>query len=509
MQLKKMPLTVNGKIDKKRLPDIEMTSEEREYVAPSTELEKEFCDKFAEILNLEKVSAMDNFFEVGGTSLSATKVVMYAMTKGYPIVYKDVFANPTPAKLAGFISENSEESEDAYHIQDYNYSAVNALLEKNSADRMDKIQKGEPGNVLLTGATGFLGIHVLRELLKSGAGKIYCVVRKGKYASSEKRLMNMLMYYFDDTFTEEFEKRILCIDGDITDKELIMSLKDHDFTTVINCAACVKHFVSDDTLDRINVEGVKNIVAMCSRSGKRLVQISTTSVAGEGNALTVPFSKQMHENELYFGQIIENDYIRTKFLAERAVLEACAEEKLDAKIIRVGNLMSRKSDGGFQINFVTNGFMRALNAYRVLGQFPMGAMHEPAEFSPIDSTAEAIITLAFSQNDFTVFHAYNNHRIFMSDVIYAMNAYGFDVRIVPDVTFEQTLQEAAAQENKSDAVLGLIAYASDDENQRYELMADNRFTVECLYRLGYKWPITDDQYLENAMRALDTLGFFD
>ena len=97
----------------------------------------------------------------------------------------------------------------------------------------------------------------------------------------------------------------------------------------------------------------------------------------------------------------------------------------------------------------------------------------------------------------------------MSDVIYAMNAYGFDVRIVPDVTFEQTLQEAAAQENKSDAVLGLIAYASDDENQRYELMADNRFTVECLYRLGYKWPITDDQYLENAMRALDTLGFFD
>lgn len=509
MQLKKMPLTVNGKIDKKRLPDIEMTSEEREYVAPSTELEKEFCDKFAEILNLEKVSAMDNFFEVGGTSLSATKVVMYAMTKGYPIVYKDVFANPTPAKLAGFISENSEESEDAYHIQDYNYSAVNALLEKNSADRMDKIQKGEPGNVLLTGATGFLGIHVLRELLKSGAGKIYCVVRKGKYASSEKRLMNMLMYYFDDTFTEEFEKRILCIDGDITDKELIMSLKDHDFTTVINCAACVKHFVSDDTLDRINVEGVKNIVAMCSRSGKRLVQISTTSVAGEGNALTVPFSKQMHENELYFGQIIENDYIRTKFLAERAVLEACAEEKLDAKIIRVGNLMSRKSDGEFQINFVTNGFMRALNAYRVLGQFPMGAMHEPAEFSPIDSTAEAIITLAFSQNDFTVFHAYNSHRIFMSDVIYAMNAYGFDVRIVPDVTFEQTLQEAAAQENKSDAVLGLIAYASDDENQRYELMADNRFTVECLYRLGYKWPITDDQYLENAMRALDTLGFFD
>lgn len=319
----------------------------------------------------------------------------------------------------------------------------------------------------------------------------------------------MLMYYFDHPFTEEFAERIACIDGDITNQELMMSLGGYDFTTVINCAACVKHFVNDDTLDRINVEGVKNIIAMCSRSGKRLVQISTTSVAGEGNALTVPFTKRMQENELYFGQIIENDYIRTKFLAERAVLEACAKGKLDAKIIRVGNLMSRKSDGEFQINFVTNGFMRTLNAYRILGEFPMGAMHAPAEFSPIDSTAEAIVRLAFSQSDFTVFHAYNSHRIFMSDVIYAMNAYGFEVRIVSDEVFEQTLKSAAAQENKSDAVLGLIAYASDDENQRYELMADNRFTVEGLYRLGYKWPITDDTYLENAMRALDTLGFFD
>ena len=39
-------------------------------------------------------------------------------------------------------------------------------------------------------------------------------------------------------------------------------------------------------------------------------------------------------------------------------------------------------------------------------------------------------------------------------------------------------------------------------------MSENQFTAEALYRLGYKWPITDDAYLENAIKALDTLEFF-
>lgn len=509
MQLDEMPLTVNGKIDKKQLPVIQGEVIERNYIAPSTELEKEFCDQFAEILKLEKVGVTDNFFEIGGTSLSATRIAMYAMTKGYAIVYKDIFANPTPAKLAAFITQNSQVVADSSHIQDYDYTAIEKLLAKNSLSQIHMIKKSRLGNILLTGATGFLGIHILHEFLTSFTGKVYCMVRKGSYQSCEKRLMHMLMYYFGRTFEEEFKERIECIDEDITNLDKLMKLGHYDFTTIINCAACVKHFVHDDILDKVNVEGVRNIIALCQKSGKRLIHISTTSVAGEGNELTVPITKQMHENELYFGQIIENDYIRTKFLAERFILEECARGRLDAKIIRVGNLMSRKSDGEFQINFITNGFMRTLNAYRMLGQFPIGSMHAPAEFSPIDSTAAAIITLAASENEFTIFHAYNSHKIYMSDVIYAMNQYGFKIEVVPDETFEETLRIAAGQEHKSDAVLGLIAYASDDENKRYEIKAENRFTVEVLYRLGYKWPITDDRYLKHTIRALDTLGFFE
>ena len=95
---------------------------------------------------------------------------------------------------------------------------------------------------MITGATGFLGIHVLKAYLDNYDGKAYCLVRKGAYESSEKRMMNMLMYYFDNPYREMFKERIVCVDGDITSKEEVNGFSAYKFNTIINCAACVKHF---------------------------------------------------------------------------------------------------------------------------------------------------------------------------------------------------------------------------------------------------------------------------
>lgn len=71
------------------------------------------------------------------------------------------------------------------------------------------------------------------------------------------------------------------------------------------------------------------------------------------------------------------------------------------------------------------------------------------------------------------------------------------------------MKEYAAAHEDSDAVSGLIAYASREEEQIYTIGYTNQFTTEVLYRMGYKWPITDDRYLENAIDVLDKLGFFE
>ena len=510
VHIDEMPVTPGGKIDKKALPVPEVAVNNTSYVEPVTMVQKTLCEIFEKALGTEKVGIEDNFFDLGGSSLTASKVAVMCLSRNISIVYADVFKHPTVRELAEIVDDqaSAESPQSNNEFSDYNYNRIQSVISGNVEENADWITKEELGDIMITGATGFLGIHILKAYLDNYDGKVYCLVRKGSYESMEKRMMHMLMYYFDNPCEELFKDRIVCVDGDITSKEQVESFGAYKFRTLINCAACVKHFAAGDVLQKINVHGVENLIEFCKNNGRRLIQISTVSVAGEGSNGVPPMDRVFGENDLYIGQSITNEYIRTKFLAERAVLEAVSGG-LDAKIIRVGNLMSRNSDGEFQINFITNGFLRSLRGYEAIGKFPMGGMHEVAELSPIDSTALAVLKLVQTDRRFTVFHACNSHHIYMADLIYAMRNYGFKLDIVKDEEFEEAVKEFAKNGNDSDAVSGLIAYTSHNENEIYTMEYSNRFTAQVLYRLDYKWPVTDDRYLESAIEALDRLAFFD
>ena len=362
------------------------------------------------------------------------------------------------------------------------------------------------GKVTVLGATGFLGAHVFKALLDRGAETIaFC--RSGEL-DPDTRLRAMTAYYFDSPLDDEIGKLVRVYDADITSEGLEKLLENESFDTIINCAACVKHFAKDDIIERINVGGVKNLIALAKAKNARLIQISTLSVAGEDVDNTFDPSVKLHENALDFGQDISNKYVNSKFMAESAVLEAI-DSGLDAKIIRVGNLMGRQSDGEFQINSVTNSFIRSLKAYRVLGCFPVSSCDQTVDFSPIDEVAEAILRLACTGRDFTLFHCANAHEVQMGDVIEAMNRYGFPVKIVSDAEFKAKLGEAIADESRSMLVSGLLTYSSSDSRLRRYIKTDNTFSIKALYRLGYKWPITDEAYLMRVIESLDSLGFFD
>ncbi|RAP46087.1 MAG: hypothetical protein BZ135_04315, partial [Methanosphaera sp. rholeuAM6] len=144
---------------------------ELNYVAPETKLEQEICAIFSSILNIESVGTEDDFFEIGGTSLVASKLIIELLKQGYSLRYDDIFKNKTPKALAKLLSGESNPEEELNVeddvIKNYRYDEINKLLEENTLENFLDGEKSELGNVLLTGATGFLGIHILYEFIKN------------------------------------------------------------------------------------------------------------------------------------------------------------------------------------------------------------------------------------------------------------------------------------------------------------------------------------------------------
>jgi non-ribosomal peptide synthase protein (TIGR01720 family) len=100
--LDKVPLTSNGKVDRKSLPapDLSLRSIGDEYVAPQTSLEKDLSSIWSEVLKVEHISIHDNFFRIGGDSIISIQLVAKARQRGIYFNVKDVFNYLTIADLA-------------------------------------------------------------------------------------------------------------------------------------------------------------------------------------------------------------------------------------------------------------------------------------------------------------------------------------------------------------------------------------------------------------------------
>ncbi len=108
VKLERMPLTSNGKIDRRALPDADLSrhDEQQSYIAPRTPLEEEVAAAWQEVLGTERTGINDNFFEIGGHSLLATRVIMLLRSKlGLNLSLRMLFENPTVAGMAAALMQ--------------------------------------------------------------------------------------------------------------------------------------------------------------------------------------------------------------------------------------------------------------------------------------------------------------------------------------------------------------------------------------------------------------------
>ncbi|MEO6228747.1 MAG: amino acid adenylation domain-containing protein, partial [Ferruginibacter sp.] len=111
MELESLPLTANGKIDRKSLPDPELSdAQSSAYSAPRTDAETALAEIWQELLDIETVGIHDNFFELGGDSIITIQLVSRARRAGYELQMGDVFTYQTIARLSALLDQRSNTS---------------------------------------------------------------------------------------------------------------------------------------------------------------------------------------------------------------------------------------------------------------------------------------------------------------------------------------------------------------------------------------------------------------
>ncbi len=511
MHLDAMPMTASGKTDRKNLPVPDFTFLANEYVAPETEMERDLCNLLGGILHIEKVGVEDDFFAYGGDSLAAIEYVAKAHGKGIEMSLQNVFDYPTVRILCNFLKGEKKEK---VRYKESDFDKYKDLFHKNVVEEDAIFEKQSLGNVLLTGATGFLGAHVLNELMQKENGKIYCLIRSDQADDRRGRLKEILQYYFGDRYVSEINKRIIPIIGDI-EKEGLSDEMPSDVQTVIHTAASVKHYGSYSYFHRVNTEGTSHVIEYAKKMRAKLIHISTLSVSGNSMAddFTVYRSdeeKFFCETSFYIGQPLDNVYIRSKFEAERKVYDAMLDG-LNAKVIRVGNLTNRASDYKFQPNYTSNAFLTRVKAILEFSLFPDYLIPLYAEFSPIDKTAEGIVKIAQYADKQCVFHLNSDKVIYFNRFLEVVHNLGIPMKVVSGAEFNQALQETMKQ---SDTEYIFEAFQNDmDEQGRLvydsNIRIENNFTLWFLRKVGFEWNETDTKYISGYIDYFRKIGYLE
>ena len=515
-----LPFNSNGKLDRKSLPlptEVLNISKD-EYVAPKTKLQKELVNIWEKILNTKPIGINDNFFGLGGDSLLAMNLNIELLKISNKVSYSDIFRYPTVAELEEKINSNSDTPlfSKIESLSDNYYDIL-----KNSK-KFERHNNWHPRNVLITGATGFLGAHVLDKLLKNRNRNVYCIVRSDPGISPEKKLKQKLNYYFGNKYDKLINKKIFVIEGDITKPNF--GLNENDLfkissyvDVIINCAAIVSHYGDYKKFYNINVKSVKYMIDFCNTFNIKFYHISTISVTGfnlDSSYLALnkkQWLKKNNNNDIifdescqYIGQIIDNVYARSKFEAESYILDAISRG-LDGYILRMGHLMPRIRDGVFQENILDNDLINKIISFIKIGAIPDYLLKYPLEFTPVDEAAYAICKLIkHSTYSNRIFHLYNHNSVYVKRLLRELKRFNYDIKVLPEDAFVKKVNSILNDENKKNMLKNVLVDFDSNLHLRYEndINLKSSFTIKYLARCYFIWPKISDKYLFRLIKLL-------
>ncbi|MFD8706933.1 amino acid adenylation domain-containing protein [Kitasatospora sp. NPDC059648] len=458
--LEAMPLTPAGKIDRRSLPraPVRTTAQAADAVGPGTvvpgavepsavepsAVEAAVGHLWAELLGAEHVGPYDDFFAFGGTSLLAMEMLtrarmMFGLDVGHvrtltrALLRSPVLRDFTAALQAARTGVTQGEAA-------VDWYAEARLTHAVSQSWSPAPSRAEPAEILLTGATGFCGAHLLDVLLATTRARIHCLVRAPDREHALERLRASRQRFLRRDLADA---RVVPLVGDLAAERLGLTERQFDWLAghldaVYHLGGQVNFLYPYRQLRAPNVGGTREVVRLAGHSrGVPVHYLSTLAVlAGFGAAGVREVTERTplaHPERLGVG------YVESKWVAEQ-LLHNAAAGGLPVTVLRTNDVTGDLAAG---VMNTSTELCALIKYFADSGTFP--DVQLPLDFVPADRFTRAVVHIAaHAPADGEVYHLASPNPAGLPDLADRLRARGRQVAELPYRDWVQRLVRFAA-----------------------------------------------------------------
>jgi len=440
VRLAQLPLNTSGKIDRRALPwPVADAEADRPWAPPRSETERRLCEIWKDLLNLDAVGIHDSFFELQGHSLVAGRMfarISEELAISLPV--RTLSQAQTVAQLAAVVDAViAGEPADASSHDRLRRLRDDAVLAASVRPSHTSASSG--AGVLLTGATGFLGRHLLLELLSTTDAPIHCLMRIGaSLDAARRRLVEALAA--TGRWRDSWSSRLSIEPGDLKADGLGLCESrserlQREIGTIYHSAAHVSFTLPYRNLAPANVRATARLLELaCRGPAKRFHHVSTLSVFDQPGLFDGRVIDEAAVPELVDEPL--TGYAASKWVAEQLVL-AARDRGLQATIHRPGTISGDTRTGAWPAGEVVPAFIEGCVQLGALPDLPAGLA-----LTPVDTVARAIVCASRAMSSRSILHPVAGEALSLQKMGGWLHDLGFDLEKLPYDTWRARLGEA-------------------------------------------------------------------
>jgi thioester reductase-like protein len=387
--LARLPRDVHGRIDRCALHrgDVERLRGDAP-VAPRDETEGTLHAIWCTLLKRERIGVDEDYFDLGGDSLLATVMLAQVQAATGVLVEVDALLRaPTIAGLARALREGPAPGEDLAATLARDAAAPLDIALPDRAEGLHgapaATARRAPREAFLTGATGFLGVHLLAELLATTPARVHCLVRAADEAAGRARLVQALQAHA--LWNPAHAERLVAVPGDLGPARFGLAPAAFDalarrVDSIYHNGAAVNFVLLYAKLKAVNVDATDEVLRLAALHGAKPVHyISTVGVLDRAQeALPETLAVPLHAR-------LMGGYEQSKWVAEQRVRRA-GERGLPVTIYRPSRIVGHSRTGRLNVEDLFGRLVRGVVAQ---GQAPYGTGYD--NMVPVDLAARLVV----------------------------------------------------------------------------------------------------------------------